>query len=590
MTYSSSRSNSVSVIHRRWSLTRINPSSYKVSYLISLIGSCILVVLSSLWAFKTSTTDLAIHLALGLCAVTGSVFFDRWALRSLVGKLPKYFHISAFALILWTLTVVFGLISHTIFSKTSTPSVYFVEGMMLAIGMRIGLFRSVFGANVTQSVLVAFVQPSILLIAIMPASFYASPAPIAIGVAYGLVFIFLALVWSKLADKAGCPDLTSTFKVLQAFIAAWTESNPENMEAIMESRARKEVVTTNIMKFSTENTKAFILLPDVHPGPFHPIGGSNLPFLLYSAYLRNALILHSVSGHSRNIPSQLWVNKYIWSLAQTSSLETSTTATLPLQVKIGNCIATGIMFGDTGIIILSLAPLGMEDVPEGIRSELERYSSELGLRQLLVVDSHNAMGGALSESDYPNLLCAGEACLRNLSKAPRYGFKVGFANLDEIAYDGQSLTSELGRSGLAIIAFEINNDKYVIGWADSNNMENNLRDYIISKLSRAGIKVLDICTSDTHSTSGKRTNQGYYALGNTSDHDVIADLFLQLSVNSINKAASAKFELLGSSCTIKVMGDRQFDDYASALNKSMNLTKAFLAITSVYFVIMLVLS
>src|SRR5581483_3457636 len=188
------------------------------------------------------------------------------------------------------------------------------------------------------------------------------------------------------------------------------------------------------------------------------------------------------------------------------------------------------------------------------------------------------------------MLCAGEACVRNLIKEPRYEFKVGYANLDEIDCDRTSLTNELGQSGLATIAFEINNDKYVIGWADSNNMENCLRDYIISRLSGAGIKTLEICTSDTHSTSGKRTNQGYYALGNTSNHDMIAELFLQLSMNSIKKATYAKFELLGSSCTLKVMGNRQFDDYASALNKSMNLTKAFLAITSVYFVIVLVLS
>lgn len=590
MTYSSRRSNSVSVIHRRWSLTRINPSSYKVSYFISLVGSSLLVVLSCIWAFKTSTTVLAIHLALALSAATASVFVDRWALRSLVGKLPKYFHVSAFALILWSLTAVFGSVSHTIFSKTSTPSIYFVEGMMLAIGLRIGLFRSVFGANIIQSIRVSFIQPFILLVAFMPASFYTSPVPIVIGFAYGSVFIFLALVWSRLADKAGCPNLTSTFKVLQAFIAAWTESNPENMEAIMESRARNEVVTTNIVKFTTGNRKVFILLPDVHPGPFHPIGGSNLPFLLYSAYLRCALILHSVSGHSRNIPSQLGVNHYIRSLAQTKPLERTTTATVPLQIKIENCIATGMIFGQTGIVILSMAPLGMEDVPESIRSKLERYSSEIGLKHLLVVDSHNAMGGEIKDSDYQNMLCAGETCVRNLLKAPRYEFKVGFANLDEIACDRTSLTNELGQSGLATIAIEINNDKYVIGWADSNNMENCLRDYIISKLSRAGINALDICTSDTHSTSGKRTNQGYYALGNTSDHDMIAELFLQLSMNSLNKATYAKFELLGSSCTLKVMGDRQFDDYASALNKSMNLTKAFLAITSMYFVIMLVLS
>jgi putative membrane protein len=462
--------------------------------------------------------------------------------------------------------------------------------MMLAIGMRIGIFISVFGANFIQSFLLSFAQPVILLFAFMPQSFYASPVSIAIGIAYGSVFILLALVWSKLADKAGRPDLCSTFKVLQAFLAAWTENNPEKMEAIIESRARNELITTNIVNLCTGSNQFFILLPDVHPGPFHPIGGSNLPFRLYSLYSKCALVMHTVSSHSRNIPSQLWVNRYIESLAQTTNLETCDTATIPLQTKIGNCVATGIIFGETAIIILSMAPLGMEDVPEDIRLALERYSTQLGLRQLLVIDSHNAMGEEINNSDYQNLLSAGEACLRDLVNAPRYAFKVGFANLDEIASKRTLLTSELGKSGLATIVFEINNDKYVIGWADSNNMENNLRDNIVAKLSRAGIKALEICTSDTHATSGKRTNQGYYALGKTSNHDKIAEIFLQLSTSSINRATPAKFELSISKCAIKVMGNRQFDDYASALNKSMRLTKIFLAITFVYFVLMLIFS
>ncbi len=461
---------------------------------------------------------------------------------------------------------------------------------MLAIGLRIGIFISVFGATVTKSTLISFTQPLILLIACMPQTFYVSPVPIAIGVAYGSVFIFLALFWSRLADKAGYPDLSSTFKVLQAFLAAWTECNPEKMEAIMESRARKEWVTTNIVSLCAGNNQIVILLPDVHPGPFNPIGGSNLPFLLYSLYSKSALVLHSVSGHSRNIPSQLWVNRYLRSLAQTTRLEVCNTATVPNQTKIGNCVATGIIFGDSAMIILSMAPLGMEDVPESIRLVLAGYCSEIGLRRLLVVDSHNAMGSEINDLDYQNLLTAGKSCLKKLVKAPQYTFKAGFANSDEIAKERRFLNNELGESGLATIAFEINNDKYVIGWADSNNMENKLRDHIIAKLSQAGIKALDICTSDTHSTSGKRTSQGYYALGKTSNHDKITELFLKLSRNSFNRVNQARFELSTSSCEINVMGNRQFDAYATALNKSMNLTKAFVAVTSLYFVLMLILS
>jgi putative membrane protein len=180
--------------------------------------------------------------------------------------------------------------------------------------------------------------------------------------------------------------------------------------------------------------------------------------------------------------------------------------------------------------------------------------------------------------------------LKELINAPRYVFKVGFANLDDISCNATRLMEELGQSGLATIVFEVNGKQYVLGWADSNNMDNSLRDNIITKLSRNGIQVLEICTSDTHSTSGKRTRQGYYALGNKNNHDDIAEIYLRLSKKSIEKATSARFELLLSVSMIKVMGNRQFDDYALALNRSLTLTKVFLAITSVVFFAMLILS
>jgi putative membrane protein len=333
-----------------------------------------------------------------------------------------------------------------------------------------------------------------------------------------------------------------------------------------------------------------MILPDLHPGPFNPIGGSNLPYLLYSEYSRNAIVLHSVSNHSRNLPSKSEVDNYIRTLSQATVSQRSETSTVPLQIRMGKSTATGIIFGDTAMVILSMAPAGMEDVPESIRIELERYSSHLGLKHILVVDSHNAMGEDLKKSDFEALLSAGKNCLEELINAPQYEFKVGFANMNDISCNPTRLKEELGQSGLATIVFEVNGNRYVIGWADSNNMHNNLRDNVITKLARDGIQTLELCTSDTHSTSGKRTRHGYYALGNIGKHEEIAEIYLQLSKKSIEKATSATFELASSISMFKVMGKRQFDDYAIALNRSMNITKIFLAITSAVFVTMLIFS
>lgn len=584
-----SDSDSVSVIHKRWSFTRVNPSSYKISYLISLLAGAVVIVLTCTSIFNVGTSMLLLHLALGLAAMTGSLFLDFYALRGTsLNNITKVFHVAAFSNLLWALTIFLGIVSHTIFSKTTIPSSYVIEGMLLAVGMRIGIFVSVFGTGITRAIFSAFIQPIVFLLAFVPLTFYAYIVPIITGVIYGSIFIILALAWARLADKAGRPDVKSTFSVLQAFLAAWTENSSERMEEIAEARANKEKVTTYIARFGLINGQVSIILPDLHPGPFNPIGGSNLPYLLYSEYSRNAIILHSVSNHSRNLPSKSEVDNYIRTLSQATVSSRCETSTVPFQTRIGKSTATGIIFGDTAMVILSMAPVGMEDVPESLRIALERYSSHLGLNHILVVDSHNAMGEELKKSDFEALLSAGKNCLKELINAPQYEFKVGFANMDDISCNPTRLKEELGQSGLATIVFEVNCNQYVIGWADSNNMHNNLRDNVVTKLARNGIQTLELCTSDTHSTSGKRTRHGYYALGNISKHEEIAEIYLQLSKKSIEKATSARFELASSVSMIKVMGKRQFDDYALALNKSMNITKIFLAITSAVFVTMLI--
>jgi putative membrane protein len=586
-----SDSNSVSVIHKRWSFTRVNPSSYKISYLISLLGGALVIVLTCTSIFKIGTSMLVLHLALGLAAMTGSLFLDFYAMRGTsLNNITKVFHVSAFSNLLWALTIFLGIVSHTIFSKPTIPNSYVIEGMLLAVGMRIGIFLSVFGTGITRAIFSAFIQPIVFLLAFVPLAFYASIVSIITGIIYGSIFIILALAWARLADKAGRPDVKSTFNVLQAFLAAWTENSSERMEEIAEARANKEKVTTYIARFRLINAQVSMILPDLHPGPFNPIGGSNLPYLLYSEYSRNAIILHSVSNHSRNLPSKSEVDNYIRTLSQATVSQRCETSTVPFQTRIGRSTATGIIFGDTAMVILSMAPVGMEDVPESIRIALERYSSHLGLKHILVVDSHNAMGEDLNKSDFEDLLSAGKNCLKELINVPQYEFKVGFANMDDISCNLTRLKEELGQSGLATIVFEVNGNQYVIGWADSNNMHNNLRDNVITKLARNGIQTLELCTSDTHSTSGKRTRQGYYALGNISKHEEIAEIYLQLSKKSIEKATSARFELASSVSMIKVMGKRQFDDYALALNRSMNITKIFLAITSAVFVTMLIFS
>jgi putative membrane protein len=579
----------VSNIHRRWSFTRINPSSSKISYAIWIACAVIIVVISHVYYLQASMAGLVIFLPLGITSLLGSHVLDYVALRRTPGnKLSKIAHVSAFANILWALTVVLGVAADFVFSKPPGMN-YVIAGMLLAVGLRIDILTSVFGASTRRAIIVSFIQPLIFLLAFIPPSFFYSVLINSfVGLGFGAIFIALAIVWALIADKAGRPGVKSTFVLMQAFLVAWTENRVDMMEDFLEAKAHDSLVTTRVIRFFSAGNDAAIVLPDVHPGPFSAVGGSNLPYVLYERFSKRALIMHSISDHSLNIPSKRLLEKYLKDLGRMRAVKTGDTCSAPVQVKINNSTSTGIAFGNSAIVMLSLAPNGMEDIPQSVRGELESYGGSLGFPDVLVVDCHNAMGKNLQDSDRTDLVESAKRCLEELKKQPQKGFKVGFASLDNIQHR-VARTDELGSGGLAILVICVDDRNYAIGWADSNNMENKLRDYVISKV-RDNVTMLEVCSSDTHSTSGKRTREGYFALGTTSNPQDIAETYVELCAKAIEMAAKSTFELASTQSAIRVMGKKLFEDVSSALDRSMNVTKIFVAITVATYIAMLVLS
>jgi len=579
----------VSNIHRRWSVTRINPSSSKVSYSIWIACAVIIVVVSHTYNLQAGITGLAVYLPLSLAALVGSHFLDYIALRGTpVHKFSKIAHVSAFANVFWSLTLLLGVASDYIFSKS--PSIdYIILGMLLAVGFRIGLFISVFGASTLRGILVAFIQPLIFFFAFMPPSSYNLIASQSYaGLLSGAVLIIIGIAWTIIADRAGRPGVKSTFGLLRAFLVAWSDNKVDMIEELIESRAHDNIIATKVIRFLFAGKQASIVLPEVHPGPFSMVGGSNLPYVLYERFSKRALVMHSVSDHSLNIPSKKELEKYVKDLAQMTIKERGDTCSTPVQVRISKSTSTGIAFGNSVIVMLSLAPSGMEDIPRSVSSELESFGSAIGFSDVLVVDCHNAMGKHLNDSDKNDLITSAKQCLDQLKKQPQKPFKIGFASLDDIDHKMEP-TEELGQGGLAVLIISLDNKSYAIGWADSNNMENTTRDQVVSRIN-GDATMLEICSSDTHSTSGKRTREGYFALGTTTNPDKIAKVYSELCSRAIEMAAGSAFELASAHSAIKVMGKKQFEDYSSALDRSVTVTKVFLAITVASFIAMLILS
>ena len=67
----------------------------------------------------------------------------------------------------------------------------------------------------------------------------------------------------------------------------------------MEQRSSETKVSTSQIRLSSSNgeTEFRMVLPEIHPGPYHPVGGSNIPYLIY----KNLIIISN--GYAQYIRS-----------------------------------------------------------------------------------------------------------------------------------------------------------------------------------------------------------------------------------------------------------------------------------------------
>ena len=561
----------VSKIHKRYSLTLLNPSSFYTSLVISIIVAAAIVTLTV--SFFLESNELVFKLIAVIGALLATQLIDSRFTKN--KEYSKSLHMSLFGNCLWLLTVVSGFAASLLISREQIPFLFVTLGMFLFASFRIGIFTTVLGANIGKAWLVCFIQPMAMFLALVPIEMWVPALTDVQALVYGSVFLVLASVWSVLTDKAGRPGVKSTHQLVQAYLSSLSKDNPSEVETILSERANESKVQTSQIRLQTKNanTDFRLVLPDIHPGPFHPIGGSNIPYLIYKNLGSSAMVMHSVSNHSLNLPSQSEVETYLESLTKTSVSQEGISCTEPVTVHINKTRCVGILFGKTALLFLSLSPHGMEDLPLHIKSEIEQFSKNRNFSQALIVDCHNAMGGEISQTDSEDLLSASKSCLDALMTKETFPLEFGYANSKDMKLNAP----DLALGGIGILCLRINGKKYFLGWADANNMENGLREAVVKHFSNNGYELIEICTSDTHyTTKGVRNRNGYYQFGLVTKPEDMAKWYLQIAKESEKNIEPASFEILENEAKVKVMGPTIFRDYSRAIDKTMRLTKGFL--------------
>lgn len=566
----------VSNIHNRFSLTLINPSSHYFSLVVSLLVAVAITAIT--YILYLGSEDFwfripAVVATLGITQLMDSRFTKR-------KEYSKALHASLFGNLIWLLTVVMGIASSLILSKEI--SLFFITfGMFLFASFRIGIFTTTLGVSIKKGWIICFVQPLSMFLVLIPQDMWVPMLTDPITLGYGISFLIIASVWSVLTDRAGRPEMESTHKTIQAYLASQKNDFTE-AEEIMEQRSSKtKVATTQIRIHSPkQNTDFRMVLPEIHPGPYHPVGGSNIPYLIYKNLDSSAMVMHSISDHSLNLPSRNEVENYLKNLDNCITKEEGLTCTEPVTVQINKSRVIGLLFGKNPLLFLSLSPHGMEDIPSYMKKDIEQYAKNRNYSKPLIVDTHNAMGKEISKEDAEDMLKAAKSCLDSLITKESHPIEFGYANSDDM----DVWTEDLGMGGLGVMCLKIKDKKYFLGWADANNMENGVREKIVQNFADRNYELLEICTSDTHFARVKARNKnGYYHLGLITGADKLSEWLFEIAKKAEDSIVEAKYEILENQTEVKIMGQGIFEDYSKALDNSLKITKGFMIGCAAFF-------
>jgi len=553
-----SDSNDIENIHKRYSFTLINPASFYVS-LFASIGIASIIAALALNNYIPNY-EILYHLPAVIAVLLATQYFDSRFTKH--KEYSKSLHMSFFGSVLWLITVVAGILGAMIISK-ELSLFYIAIGMFIFSSFRIGIMTTSLGISLKKSCILCFVQPLAMFLVLIPIDMWSVLYNVETLV-FGIVFLTVAVFWSYFTDRTGLPGIKSTHKLLQAYLQSVSRSDPSEMESIILETSKPLQISTSQVRFHTDDAKNDfrMVLPDIHPGPFHPVGGSDIPYQIYKTMNSSAMVLHSVSDHSLNLPSQHDVKAYLDGLLQSSVSTKGLTCTEPVTAQINKARVVGIRFDSTAILFLSLSPHGMEDVPLFIKTEIEQIAKNRNFHNVFVVDTHNAMGGEISRDDSQDMLSAAKSVLDILITKTGHPLQYGYANSKSMNIQ----TDDLAGGGIGILCLAFAKKKYFLCWADANNIENGIREKIVTHLQNNGYNLVEMFTSDTHfTTMGVRNRNGYYQLGIITKPERLANWCLSIAREAEKNIVTGKFEILENQSNVRVMGSGIFEHLSRAL-------------------------
>ena len=495
--------------------------------------------------------------------------------RKTIGTLRRVLALMMAAELLWLLIAAIGG-AYSWASGSPYPLTNAVLfGAFVSIGFEFLVIHGAFQKSASVSFVLALIHPvsTVLVVRTPELTEHLDPVAATCGAVATALLVSFPLLLRRKKTSLG-HDALSLF---QAFMKTWTAGDSAQLEEAIAEHSEEVDVITKVLRFRTKDGDTYLVLPGVHPGPFHPVGSYDLPGIITRAFkeLGPVMTLHRPGGHERNLATQADTSRYVHDVFELAKTITSHKEHAflrgPLYAHVGGATVSSSAFGDDLVLTISFAPLGSDDIDTRYEDKLAKTASELGF-DLSVVDAHNSINSNLQS---PAIDDQGWRRLfedTRISEARR--ISIAYSHSSEVGFVGKG---DLTENGLGLFMIEVGGTKSALVLADANNSVSVLRAQVAAALGSAGYGLVEFCTSDSHNLAarGLTAERGYEALGEATPPASVADVSVKMASLAASRLAPAEYGSAKLKSSVRVFGSRALGEFASLAQASSDFSKSY---------------
>ena len=341
--------------------------------------------------------------------------------------------------------------------------------------------------------------------------------------------------------------------MFRSFLEHWVsggDAGRRDIEDFFRTFSEPAMVRAEVIAFRERGGDpiATVVVPQLHPGPWGELGGSDLPRKI-SVPLEgrhgHVLAFHGASDHDLNPVDEEEVEKLGGRIAEALDSMEGWNGRASRSFRVSNGTdALAQAFDGAVMAAQTSSPLPTDDVDYPVGYAIQQEMENLGAKVPAFIDCHNCLlpGAGHVSFGSAKAMRIQERIAEATGKAlagQRSGFRVGVGH---ITNEGRS--PSMGPTGVQTLVVEV--DGQTTAWilCDGNNMEQGLRE-LIRDCALGKVDVAELLTSDNH--IGNVTVGGYNPIGLKDDHQLLTDICsesLDLALADLRgaEAASARVE------------------------------------------------